>query len=242
MASYITGHKQDVLDHGYVEYVEHMGSDERIIEAARMSTGGGFVSWDPYEDHPKGDQGLLSYLWKKRHSTPFEMCSLVIEVKAPILVYRQWHRHRTLSYNEESARYKALEDCNYVPSIERMMMSNANSKNKQQRGTTDGGLTIHKAKAFRHKLRSMYAAQEGLYREMLAQGVSRELARTHLPVGRYSTMRVSGNLLNWLKFLNLRLDSHAQWEIRQYALAVEKIIKGLYPRTWALFNETRLAV
>lgn len=222
-----------VLDHGYVEYVEHMGSDERIIESARMSTGGGFVSWEPYEDHPRATRVCSDTSTPRSTRHLFEMCTLTVEVCAPIFVYRQWHRHRTQSYNEASARYMPLPDVNYVPSVERLMVNGG--KNKQARGSVDVTLTAEHAAVFRRALQQQYDAAESLYQEALAAGVPKELARVHLPVARYSTMRASANLLNWLRFLRLRLDPHAQWEIREYAKALGTLLAHHYPRTWALF-------
>src|SRR4029079_8395260 len=131
--------KIPVLDYGYVEIIDNWGSDERIIEAARMSTGKGFLGWgggwcpnSPHDtectckgtrQNPPGDGKLLRFLWEHKHATPFEMGGLVIEVMAPIFVFREWHRHRTQSYNEMSARYTPLPDVNYIPSIERLMIN-----------------------------------------------------------------------------------------------------------------------
>jgi thymidylate synthase (FAD) len=247
-----------VLDHGYLEPIEHWGSDERIVEAARMSTGKGFLGWGPSCDRcgengsdgvacPRigcdgqktkpGDEKLLRYLWDHRHATPFEMAGLTIEVQAPIFVFREWHRHRTQSYNEMSARYTPLPDVNYVPSVERLMV-NAGGSNKQA-GTVAGApaLTVDNAEDFRARLRFSYEAAERLYQDALAFGIPKELARIHLPVGRYSRMRASANLRNWLAFLTLRMDSAAQWEIRQYANAVGELIAERFPRTWDLFKE-----
>jgi len=253
--------KTPILDHGYLELVEHWGSDERIIEAARMSTNKGFYSWAPYRacqkcpawmdldrinppsnddcEHdwrevPKGDVGLLSYLWSNKHATPFEMAGMVIEVQAPIMVFREWHRHRTQSYNEMSARYTPLPDLNYIPTVERLMM---NSKTNKQAATVKDAeeLTESAARKFRKELQWVYGHNQKLYEEALAAGVPKELARVHLPVGRYSRMRACANLRNWLAFLTLRMDSKAQWEIRQYANAVSTLIAAHYPRTWNLF-------
>jgi thymidylate synthase (FAD) len=225
--------RREILDHGYIEAVEHWGSDERIIEAARMSTGKGFKGWGT-PDAP-GDEKLLRFLYEHKHATPFEMAGLVIEVKAPIMVYREWHRHRTQSYNEMSARYTPLPDENYVPTVERLLI---NSKTNKQAGTVAGAaeLTPGYAEHFRESLAKMYADQELLYRAALEMGVPKELARVHLPVGRYSRMRASANLRNWLAFLTLRMDSAAQWEIRQYANALGDIIAEKFPRTWELFR------
>lgn len=227
----------ELLDHGYLEEVESWGSDERIIESARMSTGGGFVSWEPYEGHSKGDQGLLSYLYRNKHSTPFEMCGLTIEVQAPIFVFRQWHRHRTQSYNEASARYMPLPDLNYIPTVDRLLVGT--SANKQAGTHGDGVLTREGAEDFRKVLENNYAIAQTIYETALEQGVPKELARVHLPVGRYSVMRASANLRNWLAFMTLRSDPHAQEEIRVYSDAVGQIIAERFPRTWELFVEGR---
>jgi thymidylate synthase (FAD) len=246
----------DVLDHGYVNYIEHWGSDERIIEAARMSTGKGFLGWESGDcplcgghgstdevlwclgcsgtGYVPGDKKLLAYLYNNKHSTPFEMAGLVIEVQAPIFVFREWHRHRTQSYNEMSARYIPLPNLNYVPTVERLLV---NSKANKQAGVIQGAdiLTEPQAEAYREELVRMYEHQEGFYQAALKLGVPKELARTHLPVGRYSRMRASANLRNWLAFLTLRSAPGAQWEIRMYAHAVGAFIATHYPRTWELF-------
>lgn len=227
--------KIPVLDYGYVEIIDNWGSDEAIIEAARMSTGKGFLGWGT--DEKPGDEKLLRFLWEHKHATPFEMGGIVIEVMAPIFVFREWHRHRTQSYNEMSARYTPLPDVNYIPSIERLMI-NANSANKQA-GTVKNSeiLTIENAQSFRESIKEIYIDAENLYQLALKAGVPKELARIHLPVGRYSRMRASANLRNWLSFLTLRIDPAAQWEIRQFAIAVGDIVKERFPRTWVLFEE-----
>lgn len=249
-----------VLDHGFVSLVEGWGSDESIVEAARMSTGKGFLRWDAGacpacspdvgatngvgclmcegKGEVRGDIHLLRRLWTMRHATPFEMGGLVIEVQAPIFVFREWHRHRTQSYNEMSARYVPLPDVNYVPTVERLLI---NSKTNKQAGTVAGAAVLDETRAewFRAELARSYAQAEELYQLALGAGVPKELARVHLPVGRYSRMRASANLRNWLAFLTLRMDPAAQWEIRQYASAVGSLIAERFPRTWALFSEGR---
>lgn len=256
-----------LLDHGYLTLVEGWGSDERIVEAARMSTGKGFLGWGPTtrcqacgvekageEPHPyqtavqldcahqfetkPGDEKLLRYLYEHKHLTPFEMAGLIIEVQAPIMVFREWHRHRTQFYNEMSARYTPLPDLNYIPTVERLLL---NSKTNKQAGTIKGAaeLTPAGAEQFRTDLGAMYEAQEGLYQVALTSGVPKELARVHLPVGRYSRMRAGASLRNWLAFLTLRMDPAAQWEIRQYSIAVAELVQERFPRTYALFLEGR---
>lgn len=259
-----------ILDHGYIELVESWGSDARVIESARMSTGKGFLGWGPNCPHaapgdehahdlkpallhadpkavrcdrcgtvePKpGDEKLLRYLYENKHATPFEFGGLVIEVQAPIFVFREWHRHRTQSYNEMSARYTPLPDLNYMPTIERLMV-NARTANKQA-GTIEAALALteEQARLFQEALRDHYDRSQLLYQSALNQGVPKELARVHLPVGRYSRMRASANLRNWLGFLTLRMAPAAQYEIRQYANAVGELVRECFPRTWELFEQ-----
>lgn len=275
-----------ILDHGYIKLIESWGSDESIVEAARMSTNKGFLGWGPstyiecvnhscpgysWQDNnlPEnainnrheqglgmrcpncssvlvvnkeygrvGDEKLLRYLYEHKHATPFEMAGMVIEVQAPIFVFREWHRHRTQSYNEMSARYTPLPDINYIPTVERLMI---NSKSNKQAGTIKDAqeLTECQASDYQNMLGAMYTEQEGLYQYALRSGIPKELARVHLPVGRYSRMRASTNLRNWLAFLTLRMNEAAQWEIRQYANIVGSIISELFSRTWELFIEVR---
>lgn len=229
-----------VLDHGYVRFVESWGSGDAgvaeagIIEAARQSTQGSFRGWDV-------DEKLLGYLFnsKPQHATPFEFAGMVIEVQAPIFVFREWHRHRTQSYNEMSARYAPLPDLNYVPNIDRLMIG-ASTTNKQAGTVKDAEvLTLQQAEDFQLELMHMYQRQENFYQKWLKAGVPKELARIDLPVGRYSRMRASTNLRNWLAFLLLRNDPGAQWEIQQYARAVETIISQQFPRVHKLFVERR---
>lgn len=245
-----------VLDHGYVELVEKWGSDEGIIEAARMSTDKGFLGWGPVHskscpsspagapkghsseccDGGPGDEKLLRFLYENKHATPFEMAGAQIEVVAPIFVFRQWHRHRTQSYNEMSGRYTQLPDFNYVPTVDRLLMS---SKKNKQAGAIAGAAEMNEETAawFRTALVNQYSNQEALYQEALNRGIPKELARIHVGVGRYSKMRAQAVLRNWLGFLSLRLPENAQWEERQYAGAVASILETAFPRTMALFKE-----
>lgn len=224
-----------VLDHGYCKLVETWGSDERIIEAARMSTHGGFVSWEPYEGHPRGDQGLLDYLWRNNHATPFEMAGATFEVQAPIFVIREWHRHRVpFGYNEASARYAPLPDLNYVPDVDRMLMGGGHLT-KQAGSVGKAVLDESSAMLARDTIEMLYGQAERAYRDLLESGVPKELARCVLPVGRYSKMRATGNLRGWLAFLKLRAHPSAQYEIRVYAEAIAQFIAREFPRTWALY-------
>lgn len=225
-----------LLDHGYLELIETWGSDEHIIESARMSTDGAFRGWGTPE--APGDEKLLKFLWDNAHATPFEMCGLTVEVKAPIMVFREWHRHRIpFGYNELSARYTPLPNENYVPSVERLMLSS--TKNKQA-GVIAGAdkLTDEAAIQWLDALEEVYAHAERVYQTGLAMGVPKELARLPVPVGRYSRMRATGNLRGWLAFLKLRSAPQAQWEIRQFSNGIAEIIKHEFPRTYEVSAES----
>lgn len=228
-----------VLDHGYVRFVESWGRGEAneaeagIIEAARQSTQGSFRGWDT-------DEKLLGFLFnsKPQHATPFEFAGMVIEVQAPIFVFREWHRHRTQSYNEMSARYAPLPDLNYMPTIERLMAGGTHVTSNKQAQAAQGAklLTQDDALEFQRRLADAYADAQQLYEWALAAGVPKELARVDLPVGRYSRMRAQATLRNWLAFLTLRMDPGAQWEIRQFANVVGQLIEQQFPHTWALYH------
>lgn len=229
-----------LLDHGYIELVDKWGSEEDIIRAARMSTQKGFKGWGDILAGTQGDERLLAYLWRNKHCSPFEMAGATFEVQAPIFVFREWHRHRVpFGYNEASARYAPLPNVNYIPTVERLML-NSGGSNKQA-GKTSGArqLTEDEAELFLEQLSEIYALSESLYQGALESGVPKEIARVHLPVGRYSKMRATSNLRGWLSFLTLRMAPNAQWEIRQYANAVHDMLANRFPRTLALFDEGR---
>lgn len=214
-----------ILDHGYIKLIDWMGGDESIIEAARMSTGRGFEGWDK-------DAGLLEFLWRNRHTSPFEMPEIIIEVQAPLFVFREWHRHRTQSYNEFSARYAQMPNLHYLPEASRMAKQSNN--NKQASGLEVIDRHVDEI------LKKFEEEQAGIYNTYdwaIEQGLAKEVARVNTPVSRYSKMRAKTDLSNWLKFLNLRMRPNAQYEIRQYADALGKIISEIFPRTWSLFEE-----
>lgn len=222
-----------VLDHGYVKLVEHWGCDESIISAARMSTGKGFVAWG--DAAAPGCEKLLRYLWENNHATPFEMAGAIFEVQAPIFVFREWHRHRTQSYNELSARYTEMPEQFYMPSIERLERAGQSKTNKQ---AGDDELNPYTALIAQTAIVDCQKAANAMYRQLLEMGVAREVARVVLPVGQYSRMRASASLRNWLSFVTLRDAPNAQWEIRQYAKLVLAALASCFPRTCALFAET----
>lgn len=268
----VMGERIAVLDYGYCELVEVWGSDESVVCAARMSTGKGFLGWggnevcsecgrekdDPtlprfcttncdyhsWALSPAGDEKLLRYLYEHKHATPFEMAGMVIEVKAPIFVFREWHRHRTQSYNEMSARYIPLPDENYFPDIENLLNrahTALDAANKQAR-TASAGPMLQREVAERDlaDLFVYYEQGQFLYNRFLMHGWPKEIARLPVTVARYSRMRASANLRNWLAFLTLRCAPQAQWEIRQYANAVASLIAECFPRTYELFaKETK---
>ena len=220
-----------VLDHGHVRLVDHMGSDLSIVRNARVSYD---AEWRTGEDEGK-DAKLLSYLVKNRHTSPFEAVSFTFDVKAPIFVFRQWHRHRTWSFNEVSARYAELPEEFYVPA-EAQITTQATS-NKQMR--TDE--QHPRAEDWANFMRCHNATTFDLYRSMLRDGVPRELARSVLPVGTYSHMFATVDLHNLMHFLKLRLHEHAQYEIRVYAEAMLALIDPLVPVTVKAFREHYLA-
>lgn len=237
------GEPISVLDHGYVRLISNMGTDIDIVESARMSTGKSFNGWDK-------DEKFLRRLWlgakdegqmlppMPRHSSPFEQADMIFEVQAPIFVFREWHRHRTQSYNEMSARYIQLPDMYYIPSKERLMAAKQSTANKQG---SQSGFTAADAETFQSMLLTSYERARLDYEDMLKMGLAREVARLVIPVAQYSRMRAKSNLLNWLRFLTQRMAPEAQWEIRQYANIVGEIVRQCYPRTWALFIEGNFA-
>lgn len=264
-----------VLDHGYVKLIDFSGSDEGIIEAARMSTGKGFLGWGKEETcercggsgvvtprgdsehdadwrctcmqcagqgtaiNKAGDEKLLRFLWEHRHETPFEMGDMTIEVKAPIFVFREWHRHRTQSYNEMSARYIPLPDENYCPTVERIVSgAKAAGTNRQAQGLSP--LDESKVDLWLGKLQQSYLMSQKAYEYGIEVGIPKELARLSVPVARYSRMRAKANLRNWIGFLMLRYHPKAQPEIQEYAVASTEILKLLFARTMDLFEERRV--
>lgn len=209
-----------VLDHGFVRLIDHMGDDLSVVRAARVSYD---AAWRTGED-TNSDTRLIKYLWKNRHTTPFEAVTFTFEVKAPIFVLRQWHRHRTWSYNELSARYKELPDEFYVPELE--VIGEQATNNKQGRQASDRDQTENLV-----FFKLMCEALFDNYKFLLEQGWPRELARCVLPLSTYSHMFATVNLLNLLKFLTLRCDTHAQYEIRMYADAIKELITPIVPIT-----------
>jgi thymidylate synthase (FAD) len=205
-----------VLDHGFVRLVDSMGGDISIVRAARVSYD---AAWRAGENEGS-DARLIAYLWKNAHTSPFEAVEFQFDVKAPIFVLRQWHRHRTWSYNELSARYRELPEEFYVPTPE--SIGAQSTKNKQMR--VDAEPDPAASSIIR------LACQESFpYRSLLDRGVPREVARSVLPTTTYSHMFAKVNLRNLLHFLDLRLHPHAQFEIRKYAEALAALAEPVAP-------------
>lgn len=222
--------KIDVLDHGFVRLVDRMGDDLSVVRAARVSYD---AAWRAGEDKG-GDAGLINYLWKHRHTTPFEAVTLTFEVKAPIFVLRQWHRHRTWSYNELSARYRELPADFYVPVPDIVGQQSETNRQGRHYGKVASGNSLA---AYRTHCISAFA----VYQDLIEQGWPRELARGVLPVATYSHMFATVNLLNLFRFLTLRMEAHAQYEIRMYAEAMcelAKIVAPISVAAWIKNQET----
>lgn len=215
-----------VLDHGYVRYIDHMGTDARILEAARVS----------YKSKGKGeeaDKKLLTYLWKNRHTSPFEMCKLTLNIKMPIFIMRQYVRHRMQNLNEVSARYTELPNEFYLPTEWRAQ----DTKNKQ--GSVAQKFTQEQEKLFTLKLLNHCEESYALYQWMIGEGVAREMARMVLPVNIYTEIYTCWDLKNLLHFVSLRDDSHAQLEIQQYGKAIKEILTDLFPWTMEAYESNK---
>lgn len=217
-----------VHKHGFVRVVDYMGDDRAIVQAARVSYGDGTKS-------TREDQALINYLMRHRHTSPFEMCELKLHLKMPIFVARQWVRHRTASMNEVSARYSVLKDEFYVPKAADVAAQATN--NKQGRGET---LSEVQANGILGEIKAASEDAHYTYEWLLDAeehgGIARELARIVLPLNTYTEFYWKIDLHNLLHFLKLRLDSHAQKEIRDYAEVIAGIVAEWVPMTWKAFD------
>ena len=229
-----------VLDHGFVRVVDYMGDDGAIVQAARVSYGKG-------TKRVSEDRGLINYLMRHRHTTPFEMCEIKYHVKLPIFVARQWIRHRTANVNEYSARYSILDNEFYIPAPEHLGAQS--SSNRQGRGDA---LTGEEARRVLHLLREDAEKVYGDYVEMMneddegapidpeRQGLARELARMNLTLNFYTQWYWKIDLLNLFHFLSLRADDHAQYEIRVYAEVMIETVKRWVPLAADAFAQYRM--
>jgi thymidylate synthase (FAD) len=219
------GRKIPCLDHGFIYLVDAMGSDASIVQAARVSYGLGTKSVHE-------DRGLIRYLMRHQHTTPFEMVELKFHVKLPIFVARQWIRHRTASVNEYSGRYSVMPDEFHVPDAAQVT---AQSKANRQGGGE--ALDPERVRAVLELIRREQRLLRDGYEEMLAKDVRRELARLNLGVAQYTEWYWKNDLHNVFHFLRLRLDPHAQHEIRVYAEAMATIVRAVVPVAWEAFED-----
>jgi thymidylate synthase (FAD) len=207
-----------VLDKGFVRLVDYMGGDERIVQAARVSYGAGTKSY-------RQDKGLISYLLRNEHTSPFEQVVLTFHVKMPIFVARQWIRHRTARLNEISGRYSIMKDEFYVPAPEDISGQSENNKQGRQEAPLPGDA----ADTIRGILTEGQKRAYGEYSDLIERGLARELARVNLPLSLYTEWYWQMDLHNLFHFLKLRLDPHAQREIRLYAEVVLSLAERVAP-------------
>ncbi|KPP84982.1 MAG: thymidylate synthase, flavin-dependent [Rhodobacteraceae bacterium HLUCCA08] len=221
-----------VLDHGFVRVIDYMGDDAAICQAARVSYGKGTKS-------VSNDAGLIRYLMRHWHSTPFEMCEVKFHVKLPVFVARQWIRHRTANVNEYSARYSILDREFYIPRAQDLAAQSV--VNNQGRGEVLGA---EEAARVLEYLKGDAARCYDHYEEMIGQdgqqGLARELARMNLPANIYTQWYWKVDLHNLFHFLRLRADAHAQYEIRVYAEAICEMVKDWVPAAYGAFEDYRM--
>ncbi len=221
-----------VLDHGFIRVIDYMGDDAAIVQAARVSYGAG-------TKHVQNDEGLIRYLMRHWHSTPFEMCEVKLHVKLPVFVARQWIRHRTANVNEYSGRYSILDREFYIPAPDQLAAQSV--VNNQGRGEV---LTGEEAARVLHMLKSDADRAYDNYEAMLSTdgqaGLARELARMNLPANIYTQWYWKVDLHNLFNFIRLRADAHAQYEIRVYADAIAACVKDWVPLAYAAFEDYRM--
>jgi len=229
-----------VLDHGFIRVIDYMGDDSSIVQAARVSYGKGTKKVST-------DEGLIRYLMRHRHSTPFEMCEIKYHIKLPIFIARQWIRHRTANVNEYSARYSILDKEFYVPAKEQLATQSAS--NRQGRGNILGESQANEVlKILKDDATRTYSNYEIMLNERFdgtvidekKNGLARELARMNLTLNTYTQWYWKTDLLNLLNFLFLRSDDHAQYEIRVYADKMLETVKKWVPITYEAFMDYRV--
>jgi thymidylate synthase (FAD) len=230
----------DVLDHGFVRVIDYMGDDAAIVQAARVSYGKGTKKVNE-------DAGLINYLMRHRHSTPFEMCEIKFHVKLPIFVARQWIRHRTANVNEYSARYSILDREFYIPSPQHLAAQS--SSNRQGRGGLVEGaeaarvldlLKSDSGQVYDHYVEMLNEEEGGKVIDEGKKGLARELARMNLTLNYYTQWYWKVDLHNLMHFLSLRADPHAQYEIRVYAEVMLEVLQRWLPLTSKAFLDYRV--
>ena len=230
-----------VLDHGFVRVVDYMGDDSSIVQSARVSYGKGTKKVST-------DEGLIKYLMRHWHSTPFEMCEIKYHVKLPIFIARQWIRHRTANVNEYSARYSILDEEFYIPKIDDVKPQ-SQQNNQGRSGKIDKNLGKHYLSLMRENAKINFSSyhhllnldEDGEILDEKRSGIARELARMVLPLNSYTQWYWKIDLHNLMHFLALRFDPHAQYEIRVYADVMIEILKKWVPLTYDAFVKNRLS-
>ncbi len=227
-----------VLDHGFIRVIDYMGNDSAIVQAARVSYGKG-------TKQTSQDQGLINYLLRHKHTTPFEMCEIKLHIKLPIFIARQWIRHRTASVNEYSARYSILSKEFYIPEITNLSPQSTTNKQGRQDATLSSQeahkvlqiLTEDANRCYQNYEKLMNVDEAGNVIDPDSVGIARELARMNLTLNQYTQWYWKINLHNLLHFVRLRADHHAQFEIRAYANVMLDMIKAWVPYTYEAFVE-----
>ncbi len=222
----------EVLDHGFIRVIDYMGDDAAICQAARVSYGKGTKS-------VQNDAGLIRYLMRHWHSTPFEMCEIKLHVKLPVFVARQWIRHRTANVNEYSARYSILDREFYIPAPDQLAAQSV--VNNQGRGVAlEGEEAARVLEILKSDCNRAYDHYEAMISDEGQAGLARELARMNLPMNIYTQWYWKVDLHNLFHFLRLRADSHAQYEIRVYADAICKVVADWVPAAYGAFEDYRM--
>ena len=218
-----------VLDHGFVRLVDYLGSDERIVQSARVSYGSGTKTY-------RQDKGLISYLLRNDHTSPFEQVNFTFHVKMPIFVARQWIRHRTGRVNEISGRYSVMKDECYRPDLQHINFQSEDNK----QGRVDEPVSPELGAKVLELLAEDQKRSNETYHALLDLGIARELARIDLPLSLYTEWYWQMDLHNLFHFLQLRLDCHAQYEIRCYAQTILKLVRLVCPMATEAFEEYKL--
>jgi len=218
-----------VLDKGFVRLVDYYGNDARIVQSARVSYGVGTKT-------VREDKMLIDYLWMNEHTSPFEQVVFTFHCKLPIFIARQWIRHRTARVNENSGRYSIMKEEFYVPASD--VVCYQSKDNKQGRSTEEVPAELRKKVL--DLITEINSSSYGTYSKMIEAGIAKELARISLPLNLYTEWYWQIDLKNLLHFLKLRMDEHAQYEIREYAKVMADMVKIVCPYTWEAFEEHTL--
>lgn len=218
-----------VLDHGFIRLIDYMGSDDRIVQTARVSYGAGTKTI-------REDAGLIDYLLRHEHTSPFEHVVFEFHCKMPIFVARQWIRHRTARLNEISGRYSVMKDECYVPPRDKISFQSADNKQGRNPEDVPTELQDKVIELLKADQKRVYQS----YEEMIEDDIARELARINLPLSLYTEWYWQMDLKNMFHFLKLRMDSHAQWEIQEYGRAMATVVKAVCPLAYASFERHML--